>query len=590
MGERSLLWRMVAVFLGVLALSMVGATWLGQIAVRGSALSTVIEDLEATALGLADRMDSRLAAKAPPETLCQGFTENELSLTVVDVMGWPLCDTLASAHRMENMARLPEIAAALAGRTGISTRRNRSDDQLTLTVAVPVGVGPAVHAVVSLTRNQPESESLLVRFRLQIILLAGLAGVTGLVFLALFARRLQATLQMFSEGSSRVTEGDFAHRWPLTDMEETQQLANQLNQMMDVLEDRFSGLTQGQAEMEAVLASMVEGVLAVDTEERILNLNRSAAELLEADLQTARGRYLLEAAPIPELSRFLKRVLKTSQQADEEIQLFREGNECTYQVQGAPLLDDEGEVLGALVVLHDLTRLRRLEGMRRNFVANVSHEMRTPLTAIRGWVENLLPIDNQSQEDIRHGLEVIERQSERMTAIVEDLLELSRIEQEEEAKSAELQVMPIAPVIEAAAQSCAVAAKEKQTKITVDCSPKLVAMIEPFLLERALINLLSNAIKYSPGETEVKMRCRAKGEWVELRVQDEGPGISPDHQTRIFERFYRVDRARSRQLGGTGLGLAIVRHTAQLHGGEALVESKQGKGSTFIIRLPKPIG
>jgi two-component system phosphate regulon sensor histidine kinase PhoR len=247
-----------------------------------------------------------------------------------------------------------------------------------------------------------------------------------------------------------------------------------------------------------------------------------------------------------------------------------------------------GERTGAVLVLNDATRLRKLEDIRRDFVANVSHELKTPITSIRGFVETLLDGAMDNREDTERFLQIIDRQAMRLHAIVEDLLSLSRIEKESERDEIELTVQPLQPLLQNAVVSCEVRAGERKVKIDLACEDSLRVVANGRHLEQAVINLIDNAVKYSPDGSLVQVNGSRRDRQVVIAVVDRGCGIEARHLPRVFERFYRVDKARSREVGGTGLGLAIVKHIALAHNGSVHVESSLGKGSTFEIRLPSP--
>jgi two-component system phosphate regulon sensor histidine kinase PhoR len=260
------------------------------------------------------------------------------------------------------------------------------------------------------------------------------------------------------------------------------------------------------------------------------------------------------------------------------------------QAQAAPLSDAAGQRIGVLIVMHDVTRLRRLEVIRRDFVANVSHEIKTPITAIKGAVETLDDaVDDLGLDDsARRFLGIIARQADRLHNIVEDLLSLARIEQETERDRIALERVDLNEVARAAVSACMLQADAKQIKVELRRADSAEVMANAQLLEQAVINLLDNAIKYSPSGTRVSIACAAPDDdaGAQVIVSDQGVGIDSDHLPRLFERFYRTDKARSRAQGGTGLGLAIVKHIAQAHGGTVSVESQVGRGSTFRIHLP----
>jgi two-component system phosphate regulon sensor histidine kinase PhoR len=280
---------------------------------------------------------------------------------------------------------------------------------------------------------------------------------------------------------------------------------------------------------------------------------------------------------------------------EQKITLFNGADPILLQTHAVPLRDEDNKSMGVLLVMNDLTKLNRLENIRQDFVANVSHELKTPITAIKGYVETLLDGALEDQDNARRFLGIVVRQANRLDAIVDDLLTLSRIEDRENKEEIPLAPAEVGAVLESALQTCAVHADEKDIVVQVECDDELYAPINQPLLEQAVINLLNNAIAYSPHGSLITLRCQGSRtmrgeEFVHFSVIDNGPGIAKEHLPRLFERFYRCDKARGRDQGGTGLGLAIVKHIAQAHNGTVEVESSPGKGSTFTITLPAAKG
>ena len=265
--------------------------------------------------------------------------------------------------------------------------------------------------------------------------------------------------------------------------------------------------------------------------------------------------------------------------------VLRNDRQRIFAVRCTELREADGAQIGALIVFSDVTRIRRLETMRRDFVANVSHELKTPITSIRGFVETLRDGAVADPEKAERFLEIVARQSNRLNAIIQDLLLLSRIEQDAETAGIALSPERLKPVLLSAIQSCARRAQGKRMTVTLECEESLKAPINGPLLEQALVNLIDNAIKYSPAEKRVEVLAEERPNEVAVTVRDEGCGIPEPHLSRVFERFYRVDTARSRDLGGTGLGLAIVKHIAQAHRGRVTVQSEEGRGSAFTVHL-----
>ncbi|MCC6680173.1 MAG: PAS domain-containing protein [Phycisphaeraceae bacterium] len=414
---------------------------------------------------------------------------------------------------------------------------------------------------------------------------AALFGGAMLVILVLLSR----SLKQLRAGATRFAQGDLSQRVVVTGPLQVSALAESLNAMAAQLDDRLNAVVQQRNELGAVLGSMVEGVLAIDHEQNILSLNPAAADLLGLDPLTTIGRSILECIRNPALQQFVAHTLDQDAAVQAEIAIRPAHSDADddrlLEVQSAILRDAAGRRIGAVIVLHDVTQLRRLENVRREFVANVSHEVKTPVSAIKAAVETLLDTEGERGGESKRFLEMILRQADRLAAIVDDLLALARIEQSAEQITAELSSGRIAPVLMSARETCQANADQRQMQMDLECESNLSARINARLLEQAVVNLLDNAIKYSPVGSRIRLCGRRADSEVIIEVMDEGRGIEPQHLPRLFERFYRTDKARSRALGGTGLGLSIVKHIAEAHGGRVSVESRINKGSTFRIHL-----
>lgn len=414
---------------------------------------------------------------------------------------------------------------------------------------------------------------------LVLITLSALGGGLAWIPLDRHLRRIRRSVEEYAHGN-------FGLRMPSSRFSEIGMLADTLNWMAGQLEDRVSAEVRRRNEQEAVLASMVEGVIAVDTEQRIININRAAVTLLGLASRDVQGKAILEVVRNPDLQRFIHTTLASRKTTEGDLVLH--GREEKFiQATGSALTDSDGNQIGALIVLNDVTRLRRLENMRQEFVANVSHELKTPITSIKGFMETLQDGALEQPEEARRFLDIIARQADRLDAIIEDLLSLSRIEQESERGEITHKAGRVSEILHGAVLACSTKAEAREINVKQECSPQLQARMNAPLLEQAVINLLDNAIKYSEPGKNVQVSAHEEDGRIAIVVRDEGPGISKEHQDRIFERFYRVDKSRSRQLGGTGLGLSIVKHIVQAHSGKIMVTSEPGKGSVFTLLIPR---
>jgi two-component system phosphate regulon sensor histidine kinase PhoR len=387
--------------------------------------------------------------------------------------------------------------------------------------------------------------------------------------------------------AQRYASGDFSRKINVTGSEEIVGLAQAMNKMAAQLDERMRAVLGKRNELETVLAGMAEGVIAVDPEDRVLYMNRSAKEQLRIEQADTQGGNLLEFVRNIELLRFIQETITRDDPGEKTI-TFNQGrrDERIFQVHGAQLYDAKMKRMGGLIVINDVTRLLRLESLRRDFVANVSHELKTPITSIKGYVETLLDETGEYPQHVKDFLAIISRQTNRLQAIVEDLLSLAKIEQQSDREEVILEKQNIKDVLRIAIEACSVKAAERNIQVSLHCDEQVYGLINGPLLEQAIINLLDNAIKYSKPEGDVQIVAEAGKEEILISIKDSGIGIGPQHLERLFERFYVVDKGRSREFGGTGLGLAIVKHIVQAHGGKVTVESELNNGSIFTIYLP----
>jgi two-component system phosphate regulon sensor histidine kinase PhoR len=416
-----------------------------------------------------------------------------------------------------------------------------------------------------------------------------IAGVTAALIAAIgwmHIRRLRSSIEHIQQGLNRFAEGKLEQRLESPPLEELSRLSNALNYMAWQVERRMNVIHQQTTEHEAILASMVEGVIALNRDAIILQANKAAAHVLGTTPELIIGHPMYETFCNHELQKLIEQSLVDGLPAEGEV-LMQGAKERSIQIHSTALRNANGENIGALVVLNDITRLRRLERMRRDFVANVSHELKTPLTSIRGFVETLLDGALNEPEEAQRFCKIIAKQVDRLQNIIEDLLSLSRIEQEVEEGQIALTPSPLLETIQSAAQAVGHAAAEKNIRIDAACDASWQANINAPIFEQVILNLLDNAIKYSGLNKTVRVEVLPQGDDWNINVIDEGIGIEAQHLDRIFERFYRVDKARSRKGGGTGLGLAIVKRIVIAHGGHIHVTSTPGEGSTFSIRLPR---
>lgn len=589
MRRRSLIWHIFPPFLAIIILTLVLVTGFSSSALRRHQFDVAARDLTARAQLLIGQIRPLVADRrdAEVQALCRQIgTTTDTRFTVVLADGTVIGDSHDDPKRMGNHGDRPEIRKALAGEIGRSERFSHTLQNTRLYVAVPFALaGDRPAGVVRTSFAVDDINATLRQVFWQMALGGLILAVLAAAVSYLVSRRLSAPLKRLKSGAERFAGGRFDVRLEVPDSEEIGALADAMNRMAAQLHDRLATVEKQRNEMEAVLSSMVEGVLAIDTDETVLGLNRAGARLLGLDPERALGRSIQEVVRNPDLLALAQGALHGAESVEGDIVLSRE-DESYLQVHATGLEGANGQRLGALLVLNDVTRLRRLENMRRDFVANVSHELRTPITSVKGFVETLMENPPEDPDEARRFLEIIHAQAERLNAIISDLLSLSRIEQEANEATIGFRETRLSDALDAAVVACTAKAGGLAERVKVECPPDLRALTNPPLLEQAVVNLVDNALKYSEADKPVLIAARLRDGAVEIAVSDRGRGIEAKHLPRLFERFYRVDRARSRKLGGTGLGLAIVKHIVQAHAGEVRVESEPGVGSTFTIVLP----
>lgn len=487
--------------------------------------------------------------------------------------------------RMENHSDRPEIRDAMARGLGVSTRYSHTLGKRMMYVAAPVtdGLGRTTGTVrTSLSLSVIDDTIGLLWHRIAIACLV-IAGI-GAIISILVSRRITRPLDEMRLSAESIGKGNLNEKIPPSGLLEIDVLGDTINRMADQLNERINAVTLQMDEQNALLSCMVESVFAVDAERRLIKMNKSAQDLFRADAW-AHGRNVMEVIRNNELLDIVTRALDSSEPVEGDVFLQTDGRHL--HAHGTVLTGADGHRIGALIVLYDVTRLKKLEEIRRDFVANVSHELKTPITSIKGFVETLLDGALKDPIGAEKFLRIVNKQADRLAAIIEDLLTLSRVEEEVNARTLPMEVANVNRIIKDAVEVCSYKAGEKLIKVDIQCDDKLTANVNAALLEQALVNLVDNAIKYSSEENAIEVEAECRNGYVIIQVRDHGVGIEKPHLSRIFERFYRVDKGRSRQLGGTGLGLSIVKHIALVHKGDVGVDSTPGEGSTFWLSIPE---
>jgi len=571
-----LFWLIFPSFLLVTLVSLAAATWYASHSWRQFSFKETAANLEIRARLAAAQLKGWFhpVEGARIDRLCKHLGKlSNTRLTVILPSGRVVGDSEEDPARMDNHGDRPEIREAFQGRVGVATRFSYTLKYHMIYVAVPLKIQGQIQGVVRAALPLVAITQALWGLYLRMVLGAAIIAVLVAALSLVLARRLTRPLEGLKRGAQRFAQGDLGRKLPVVGTEELGSLAEALNHMAAQLEEQIRTLTRQRQEQEAILASMVEGVLAVDKQGRLISLNQAGARMLGVAAAAVQNRSIQEVMRDQGLQWFVTRALSSEQTVEDDVVLQADGQRV-LQVRATALRDHEGRPLGTLVVFHDVTHLRRLESARRDFVANVSHELKTPITSIKGFVETLLAGALKETETAEHFLRIIARHTDRLNEIIEDLLYLSRIEQDAERGRIFLTSQRVKGILEAAVQVCEPKAAEKGMALHLSCPEELRARLNAPLLEQALVNLLDNAIKYSPAGSLVEVEAERSGPEVLIRVKDQGPGIPKEHLPRIFERFYRIDPSRERKSGGSGLGLAIVKHIAQAHRGRVALGRK----------------
>jgi len=587
--QRKLFWKLALTFLALLLSVLLAVDFLAERALQGTYQNDAYNQLKAIARVLP--FEQLHFSSSPPETTedlavlkrwVADAAKSGARITVITADGRAIADSQSETETMESHANRPEIVEALKNGTGTSTRTSVSVKQPLLYYAERHYLSGNVPVIVRLSQPVESADKTLGSFlhslllwSLLILILAG--GVSLLV-----SRSFTARVERLREFSRRVAEGDF-RPLPADGTGDTlEALGYSLNQTAARMDRTIRTLTEERNLSSAILGSMVEGVAVVNGGERLVFANPGFASILSLDVPPVSGSALLEVVRQTELIEAVRRVLAGEPRVEAEIVT---GTLRQHFFAATVAAVRAGETSGAVIVLHDITELRKLERIRRDFVANVSHEFRTPLTAIQGFAETLIAGAMNDPQNRDRFLGIILEHSRRLARLTEDLLKLSQMD----AERLELELRPVsvAQLVESCYETARHRATEKELTLSLNLQERLPNVSgDARRLQEVLQNLLDNAIQYTLPGGKIVLSAEAKNEEVIFTVADTGIGIPQADQPRIFERFYRVDVARSREAGGTGLGLAIAKHLIEGHGGRIWVESEVGVGSKFHVSVP----
>ena len=517
--------------------------------------------------------------------ICDYYVDENTFFSVILPNGKEIGWSQKNYQKPDFYAERPEVKSALSGEYGKHTRYNIGLKETFIHIAIPIKDNDdSILCAVRGSSPTSKRDLFIIQFEDKISQIYFIFSLVTLIIFIAISNRISSPLKKIIKSAKIISQNKKINKLPEHSIFEIDELSQTLNTLSLKIQKNTKELDIKYIEQQAILASMQEGVLAIDKKQQIIQINRAAMSILEINnLDDTDSRIIQQYIRFSNLQNFIKKILLTKKQATKDMTLNASSIK-SIQVTGSPLTNEKGVNIGALIVMRDITDLRKLEEVRTDFVANVSHELKTPITSIKGFIETLSSDDFKHNEETKKFLEIIRQQSNRLNTIVDDLLTLSRIERKEEHIVFDL--FPLENIIKNSIALCHHQAEKKNIKIKMNCDSNSEIKVNSALLEQALVNLIMNAIQHSNSNTTISLIGQMKDKKIIISVQDEGIGIEKKHHTRLFERFYRIDSSRSRNDGGTGLGLSIVKHIVNAHKGEISLESEIGKGSIFTIKIP----
>ena len=580
-SRRSLIWRMGLPIVAVQIIASVVVAWISITVVEGFNQSRVEDVLSR----YTDHL--KILIQSDPEESLAILQEwhdisPDIRLTLIGTSGRVRWDSDSNPEEMENHEDRTEVKAAVASGLSVQTRFSETLGEGMTYVARRLTVDGQPSVIRASMRSDLAQAQVMPIIWTITTVLAALLLVT-LIAVGLISRDVDRDVRRLSDGAERLAAGDFDFRVGDKLPGVLAALGGSLDRMAEDQGERIRQLSVQQSEMQGILFAMTTGVIAMGLDGHVISMNPAASRILALDDLDIRGRPLDKLGIDAGLIEFACSASNSGGHGTCEMTLDSlEGRQVV--VQSEPIHDDDGQQAGTVLVLDDVTRMRQLEAMRTDFVSNVSHELRTPITAIQGYTELLL--DEQDNAKRLRYIDIVSRNAVRLSSIIEDLLALSRLEDPDGSHLPERDVLAVHELLDNVVRSCSDEAANREIILEVECDEPLACHGSLQLLEQAISNLVVNAIRYGPPSSTVRLSAWSRESLLHIAVTDEGPGIEENVRHRLFERFYRVDRGRSREVGGTGLGLAIVKHIVLAHGGSVDVESTPGEGSVFTMVLP----
>ena len=507
-----------------------------------------------------------------------------MRVTIIDQDGVVVGDSDQEPGQMDNHKNRPEILEALNEGVGSSQRFSKTLNQEMMYLAIPMEFENNKWTVrVSMSLNN--LELILADLQKQVTYLGLIIGLILFLISLFISRQVTIPLQLMrKDAENYVNTLQLADPLPTPKTKELASLSISLNKMAVEMDKKIKIIQQEKDDREELLSSMQDGIISLNKKMEILSINDIAKEYLQIDSDHIVGQKISSVVRQKKVIAFIKKVKKNKGKTQDEI-VIKTNKKRTMIINGTPLVKGK-KMSGILITMNDVTFQKQLERVRQDFVANVSHELKTPITSMLGYIE-IIQASKINQDKKEEFLNKVLNQTNRMNAIIDDLLRLSKIESQEEDSSIELFEMPLAPILEGAAEDVSDNSKQSSNRILVHCDDVMVNA-DAQLLREAIVNLLENAIKYGDNGRDIKITVEDNDQ-LYIHIENAGEPILPKYREKIFQRFYRIDKSRDRRAGGTGLGLAIVKHISLVHNGEVLVsDSKIGK-CRFTIMLPSVV-
>ncbi len=513
-------------------------------------------------------------------------TKSDLRITVIDNSGFVLADSLENIGLMENHLERPEVAAALTGNVGKAIRYSTTINQNMLYVSIPICYGSEVLGTVRVASTLATVDAGFNNIKSTLLITILITSLLAITLGIRLAQKYTAPLEEITNAAREIGDGNLDRRLYVRTGDELELLAHTLNHLAFNLDDKINEANAETQKLTLILEHMDNAVILLDRYGRVVTVNKAAREIFDIK-ESMLNQHNMKVIGNSQLDRSIHQTVTNDQNMIIQLKTKIHGNKRVFQVFLAPITAKEKDNTRVLGVFHDITTLQDMQERQADFVANASHELATPLTAIKGFAETLLDGAMEDPALSNKFINIIHSEADRMQRLINELLKLAKLNSLEYRQQIKLEPIDLPPLLHKVQQYLDTLAKEKQITITIDAPPEpIMIMVNPDWFKQTLINLLDNSIKYTLPTGMITLHCHQENNKVILTIADSGIGIPPSDLPLIFDRFYRVDKARARSAGGTGLGLSIVKFIVEMHGGQISVESTVNKGTTFTIKLP----